>query len=74
MFVVHAASMEQQCMNIFTKLVKRQWRRVEEWETAGFLNYFEELTVARIAEHKEVSFELIMERVGKRFKGWLGSV
>ncbi len=50
-------------MNILTKLLKRQWQRVEEWETSDFLSYYEGFTVDRMAKHKEVSLKAEAEGV-----------
>ena len=41
--------------NILSKLLKRQWQRVEEWESPELLSYYEEVTVTRMDKQEDVS-------------------
>ena len=42
-------------VNILMKLLKRQCQSAEEWERSDLLSYCEEVTVARMDEHEDVS-------------------
>ena len=45
-------------VNILTKLLKRQCQSAEEWGRSDLLNYYEEVTVARMDEQEDVSLTI----------------